>query len=226
MSFRVDDIVPWGRSFEEYVAMFGLTESDLAGSILGCADGLAAFNAELTRRGGTIVSVDPIYALGVDSLRRRIEATFDTVLAQMRRSQQDYVWSSIPSVEELGRVRREAMETFLSDYESGKAAGRYVPGELPDLPLEDGSFDIAVCSHFLFVYPDRLPVSFHVEAVLEMLRVAREVRVFPLVTLEGGSSRPLRGVIEELAARGFTTQVRRVDYEFQRGGNEMLRVVR
>lgn len=206
--------------------MFGLTEGDLAGPILGCADGLAAFNAELTRRGGTVVSVDPIYALAADSLHRRIEATFETLLAQMHRSQDDYVWSSIPSVEALGRVRREAMETFLSDYESGKAAGRYVPAELPDLPLEDGSFEIAVCSHFLFVYSDRLPVSFHVEAVLEMLRVAREVRVFPLLTLEGEPSRPLRGVIEQLAAQGFTTQVRRVDYEFQRGGNEMLRVVR
>jgi hypothetical protein len=226
MSFRVDDIVPWGRSFEEYVAMFALTEDDLAGSILGCADGLAAFNAELTRRGGKIVSVDPIYALGTDSLRQRIEASFETLLAQIRRSQEDYVWGSIPSVEALGRVRRKAMETFLRDYDSGKAAGRYVPAELPDLPVEDGSFDIAVSSHFLFVYADRLPVSFHVEAVLEMLRVAREVRVFPLVSSEDGSSRPLRGVVEQLAAQGFTTQVRRVDYEFQRGGNEMLRVVR
>jgi len=59
VSFSLDQVVPWGRSFEEYVAMFSLTEEDLAGRILGCGDGPASFNCELTRRGGMIVSLDP-----------------------------------------------------------------------------------------------------------------------------------------------------------------------
>ncbi|MEM6717567.1 MAG: SAM-dependent methyltransferase, partial [Cyanobacteria bacterium P01_C01_bin.147] len=48
MAITLDTIVPWGRSYAEYVAMFNLTEADLAGRILGCADGPAAFNAVMT----------------------------------------------------------------------------------------------------------------------------------------------------------------------------------
>jgi hypothetical protein len=33
-------------------------------------------------------------------------------------------------------------------------------------------------------------------------------------------------VIAGLRSDGFDTRVERVDYEFQRGGNEMLRVIR
>lgn len=46
MGLTLNEIVPWGRSYDEYVAMFGLTESDRQSRILGCGDGPAAFNAE------------------------------------------------------------------------------------------------------------------------------------------------------------------------------------
>jgi hypothetical protein len=35
MAFTLDSVVPWGRSFEEYVAMFALTDGDLSCRILG-----------------------------------------------------------------------------------------------------------------------------------------------------------------------------------------------
>ena len=43
------------------------------------------------------------------------------------------------------------MEAFLADYDEGKTAGRYVDAELPALPFPNQSFDVAVCSHFLFL---------------------------------------------------------------------------
>lgn len=55
MAFTLKNIVPW-RSFDEYVAMFALTDEDLRKNILGCGDGPADFNAEITKRGGKIVS--------------------------------------------------------------------------------------------------------------------------------------------------------------------------
>ena len=60
--FTLDKVVPWGRSFDEYCRMFLLTDQDLAGRIVGCADGPASFNAEATRLGTRVVSCDPIYA--------------------------------------------------------------------------------------------------------------------------------------------------------------------
>jgi len=69
MAFQLKDIVPWGRSFPEYVAMFALSDDDLAKPILGCGDGPASFKPELTRWGGKIISVDPLYAYGVDEIK-------------------------------------------------------------------------------------------------------------------------------------------------------------
>lgn len=54
-------IVPWGRSFEEYLRTFALSEEDLSRNILDCAGGPAGFNVEMHRRGRRVVSCDPLY---------------------------------------------------------------------------------------------------------------------------------------------------------------------
>jgi hypothetical protein len=222
MHFQLEKVIPWGRSFEEYVKMFSLTADDLNLRILGCGDGPAAFNSGLTNRGGRVISIDPIYGFTSTQIRGRIAETYETVMDQMQKIQDDYIWSTIASVEELGRMRMAAMEAFLADFDTGKEAGRYIQGELPGLPFEHASFDLALCSHFLFLYSEQFSPDFHLEALQEMLRVATEVRVFPLLTLEGHISPHLDFVRERLSANGFRSSIKPVDYEFQRGGNEML----
>ena len=223
MGFTLDKVVPWGRSYEEYVVMFDLSEQEQILRILGCGDGPASFNAELTKRGGAVVSVDPIYAFTTKQIAGRIAETYDTIMQQMHENRAAYIWSKLGSVEELGRVRAAAMDIFLADYEIGKKEGRYIAGELPFLPFQDQQFDLALCSHLLFLYSARFTAQFHLEAIQEMLRVAREVRVFPLLTLDGSRSPHLGFVTEKLTSFGFSVKVNRVPYEFQRGGNEMLR---
>ena len=223
--FTLSSVVPWGRSFDEYVRMFALTEGDLASSILGCGDGPASFNAEATRRGTRVVSCDPLYQFDAAQIRQRIDETATEVLAQARQNAHEFVWdAAIPSVEALGRVRMAAMTTFLDAYEPGRAEGRYVDAGLPVLPFADGAFDLAVCSHFLFLYSQQFDAAFHLQSMRELCRVAREVRVFPLLALGAQSSPHVGAVREALAADGFVATVERVSYEFQRGGNEMLRV--
>jgi hypothetical protein len=87
--------------------------------------------------------------------------------------------------------------------------------------FRDGRFDIVLSSHFLFTYADRLDLEFHRAALRELHRVARgEVRVFPLVDQSG---RPVPRLLSRLRATlGIPQHIRRVGYEFQRGGNEML----
>ncbi len=222
MGMTLDSIVPWGRSFEEYVTMFGLTNTDLTKRILGCGDGPAGFNSELTARGGTVISLDPIYAFSRVQIRGRIADTYQTVIDQVRANSDDYVWNVIPSIEALGQVRMSAMEIFLTDFEAGRNAGRYIAGELPSLPFERGTFDIALSSHFLFLYSTHLSAEFHLQALCEMVRVAHEVRVFPLLTLDGFPSPHVPIVTERLSHQGHRVAIARVPYEFQRGGNEML----
>lgn len=222
----LSQVIPWGRSFEEYVALFNLQDSDLQKRILGCGDGPAAFNRELTRRGGRIISVDPVYGFGVEAMRGRIEATFDEVLDKVCQNRDEFVWEQITSPNELGQVRRAAMEAFLEDFEPGQQEGRYVVAELPDLPFPDNSFDLALCSHFLFLYSPQLGLDFHLQAIAEMLRLAPEVRIFPLLELGSKPSRHLDGVMTELQNQGHQLEVETTPYEFQKGGNQLLRIVR
>jgi len=49
---QLSEIIPLGRSYEEYVTMFAFSATDSRKRILGCGDGPASFNAELSNSGG------------------------------------------------------------------------------------------------------------------------------------------------------------------------------
>src|SRR5690349_3066152 len=116
MALRYESVVPWGRSFDEYRRMFALSEEDLKTRILGCGDGPAAFNAQLSARGGRVVSCDPLYQFGTQQIRARIAATRETVMTQTRQNREKFVWDTIGSPDELERLRLRAMDDFLADY--------------------------------------------------------------------------------------------------------------
>lgn len=224
MGFSLEKVVPWGRSFEEYAAMFSLAEDDLQKRILGCADGPASFNAELTKRSGKVVSIDPLYQFPARDIRKRIDATYDEVLEQTRKNKDEFVWRNIRNVEELGKTRMKAMELFLEDYPKGLKEKRYLSGELPSLPFRDNEFDIALCSHFLFLYSEQLSFEFHIQSMKELCRVASDIRIFPLLELGAIKSRHIAAAVKRLEKNGFKCEIKKVSYEFQKGGNEMLRI--
>ena len=223
--FTLAGVVPWGRTFDEYRRMFALDDADAARRILGCADGPASFNAGATRRGWRVTSCDPLYRCDAAGIRARIAATFDEVIEQTRRNAGDFVWDAhVPSIEALARLRAGAMEGFLEDFPDGAAAGRYVDAELPALPFADGEFDLAVCSHFLFLYSTQFDADFHVASARELCRVAREARFFPLVALGGAPSPHVDVVADALRRDGFDAAIEPVPYEFSRGANRMMRI--
>jgi len=224
MAFKYAEAMPWGRSFDEYRRMFQLTDEDLRRTILGCADGPASFNAQMFRSGRRLVSCDPLYQFTAEEIRQRIDATFKDIMEQSLRNQDQFVWDVMGSPEQAGQLRLAAMRDFLADYDTGKSGGRYVPAELPHLPFADRSFDIALCGHFLFFYSDSLSMTFHQHAVDELCRVAHEVRIFPLLTYNAEPCSLVDPLIENLRNAGRAVSIERVSYEFQKGGNKMLRI--
>ena len=206
--------------------MFALSEQDQTGAILSCADGPASFNAELGCLGRFVVSVDPLYRFCAKEIQGRIDAVYPVVMEQLRQNLDDYVWTHISSPKALGELRLAAMAKFLTDFQLGREEGRYLPHSLPNLPLEAQSFDLALCSHFLFLYSSQFKLDFHRRAIEEMLRVASEVRIFPLVTLESRTSPHLKPICNWLEQSGINHEINTVNYEFQRGGNRMLRIYR
>jgi len=225
---QLHEVVPWGRSLDEYRGMFALSEIDLRGRLLGCGDGPASFNAELTALSKTrrLVSVDPLYAFTGAEIASRVEQTYQTIISQVKRNQDRYVWTYFKDPDTLGAARLQAMKIFLDDYEAGRAEGRYLVAALPMLPFNDREFDLCLCSHLLFLYSAQLSTDFHLASMLEMLRVAPEVRVFPLLDLHLQRSAHLDPVMAKLRSENFYAEIVDVPYTFQKGGGQMLRVVR
>jgi len=225
--FTLAQVVPWGRSFDEYRRMFALTDEDRDHTVLGCADGPASFNAEATALGWRVTSADPLYRFTAEEIRQRIDAVFDDMVDQTRRNAHEFIWRPpIASVEALAQLRSSAMNAFLADYTAGRRAGRYVDASLPSLPFRNGEFSLALCSHFLFLYTTQLDEAFHLASVRELCRVAGEVRVFPLLALGATPSTHVPAVAEALRRDGFVVAIDAVPYEFQRGGNRMMRITR
>lgn len=221
---QLADVIPWGRSLDEYRAMFALTGDDLSRRILGCGDGPASFNAEATALGHTITSCDPIYAFAGPQIESRVNECYPAMIAQVKQQPERFRWDFFRDPDDLVEYRLSAMRRFLADYDCGQTAGRYVAAALPRLPFADGAFDIALSSHFLFLYSSHFDVEFHRRSIAEMLRVATEARIFPLLDLAGSPSAHLPATCEYFAALGYDVQVQPVAYEFQQGGNEMLQI--
>lgn len=221
---KLSEIVPWGRNLNEYTRMFALTPADLRRAILDCGGGPASFNSELTDAGGRVVSCDPLYAFSESEIRQRIQETAPKILSGLSGSLDHFVWSDIRTPEDLARRRFAAMDRFLQDYGRGRAERRYLAEALPVLPFAAKQFGLALCSHLLFTYSDHLSLEFHASAIREMCRVAEDVRIFPLLKLNGGPSPHLPPVLDKLHAAGLAACVVPVAYEFQKGGNQMLRI--
>lgn len=201
--------------------MFQLTHCDLAKKIAGFGDGPASFNGEAAELGYSVTSFDPIYQFSKAQLQTRIDEVCEIVMNQMRENSERYVWTNIGGLDQLKQLRMSAMGRFLEDYEQGRAEGRYVCHRLPErLDVEDNAFDIGLSSHFLLMYTS-LGYEFHIQAISEMLRVCGEVRIFPIVDLDGNSTQLITNVIR-FFNQMYPVEIRCTDYEFQRGGNRLL----
>jgi hypothetical protein len=223
MVVKLDNIVPFGRSLTEYQRMFQLSPNDMEREILDIAGGPASFNAEMAQLGHAVTSIDPIYEFSGQEIQKRFDACVDNIIEQVRNTPKDWVWSYHKSPEDLRRNREKSLALFLADYERGKAEHRYVAGALPDLPTER-RYDLVLCSHFLFLYSEQLSYDFHQQAILKLLEYSHELRIFPLLTLGLERSPYLDDLRRGLDQQGYFSEITKVDYEIQRGGNEMLRI--
>lgn len=224
-------VLPWGRALSEYRAMFALDHlpGDLPGDLaerpyLDVAGGPASFTAEMHAAGAEVVACDPLYEHSAAEIEAGIEEARREIMAVVRANRDRFVWTHLGSPEGMERTRLEAMRRFLEDYEAGRTVGRYRALSLPDLPFDDDSFGLALCSHCLFTYSEQLDLEFHLAALRSLCRVAAEARVFPLLDGAGARSVHVEPLLARLSDEGYRCEVRTVDYEVQRGGTEMLRV--
>lgn len=221
MAFKLNSVVPWGRNFDEYCTMFMLNDDDLSKKTADFGGGPASFNFEATQKGCSVTSFDSIYQFTREQIKNRIEEVRPTVMQQMDENSENYVWNDIRDLKDLEQKRISAMNLFLADYERGKSDGRYIYHELPQkIGFADNSFDIGLSSHFLLMYT-ALGYDFHIQSISEMLRICREVRIFPILDLDGNNTELINNVISYFR-ENHTVKIFKTNYEFQKGGNKLL----
>ncbi len=180
LDFDLGGTVPaWGRNAAEYAVFFALADVAASARVLDCASGPASFTAEWSRQGRFAVAADPLYQRTGAEIAADFEPTADRMLKGMQKAFDRFLWTDYKNPRDVVERRRATLKRFLSDFQSADRAGRYVAARLPDLPFASGSFDLVLCVHMLFLYSDELSLGLHLASLREMLRVGREVRVFP-----------------------------------------------
>ena len=151
---RLSQVVPWGRSLAEYEGRFALSQRDLTQNILGCADGPASFNAEMTTRGRQVVSCDPIYILSERELQLRFDATYATMMGQMPAKRGNFVWDTIPVNRGAGRNAADRHgDLHLRFRIPASAAVAISPPQFPNLPSPTGPSILPCAPIFSFCTP-------------------------------------------------------------------------
>lgn len=183
-------VVFFGRTGEEALRFFELDLEPWRGRrVLDCPGGPGAFTALARRQGVEAVAVDPLYGQPAEELERQALADIDHHTREALRS--GHLRPGF-DLEAYHREKRVALATFLADLRDHPAS--YVAGALPELPFDDGAFDLVLSGHLLFSYSpqgdgglfERSPfdLAWHRRALAELLRVSRqEVRLYPVHTI-------------------------------------------
>jgi len=196
-------------------------------TILDCPAGHHLLWLKLIGRGIHAVACDPMYGSEVTRLVERGEADIQHVMERVACVPHLFRWDFYSSLSALQDYRRTALRRFQEDYPIGLVENRYIKAELPHLPFEDRSFDFVLSGHFLFTYSDRFDYAFHRDAIRELFRVsAKEARIYPLQRPDAQPYRHMDRLLSDLRQKGVVTEIPPVPFEFQRGSNHMLRIVR
>lgn len=90
------------------------------------------------------------------------------------------------------------------------------------LPYKDNTFDIGLSSHFLLMYTV-LGYDFHIQAITEMLRICKEIRIFPIIDLDANKTDLIRNVMDYFQKR-YEVEIKETQYEFQKDDKSFINI--
>lgn len=213
----------WIYNFSDYEQMYGLSEKDLTKKILEFPGVVGSFNAQASAMGANVLSAGPLFALSTDEMTAYANDFFERQVLALSKNPKRLKAFSQEKKKQVMMLWEESKALFLHDYPIGKAAGRYVPVNLDNLPFKTHEFDLALCSHLLFQKALPKGVS-AIDLLQQLCDIALEVRLYPLLDDSGKITDELGPLMLALQARNYGVEVREVAYELQEGGNAMLRI--
>lgn len=218
------------RSYEEYVAMFDLQEADLArGIILDVAAGGSSFTAEANDRGYDARAIDPRYGLEVEEWVPQAAEEIISSTAKLDSLKERFDWSYYGSLANHMLGRQESLKRFSNHVSTSMKAGTntYIDGSLPELPFQDNEFSLVLCSHFMFLYANQFGYDFHVNSILELMRICKpggKILIYPLISLSWEPYPQLEELMETIKANGGVPQLSASKLPFIPGSDHFLQI--
>ncbi|MFC0216350.1 class I SAM-dependent methyltransferase [Paenibacillus chartarius] len=215
------------RSFEEYVSMFALQDIDRPDGmdILDVAGGASSFAATAARRGSKVTAVDPLYEMTLEQIAKYGAKEIEVSTAKLAELADKYRWDYYGNIDNHKANRERSLQTFLHDYGAPEPRVAYIAAQLPRLPLADDSFDLTLCSHFLFLYEAQFDYGFHAASVKELLRVTKpggEVRLYPLVNFRTELYAHLDALRTEMETAGAESRLEASKLPFLPNSSDVL----
>lgn len=222
--FELEDIVLIGRTFEEYYKMFELREISKDNRILDVASGVSSFCAEANLKDYNVTASDRIYCFSGSEIEKKCAKDLKIVLEKLQDVRNAYKWGYFKDVDALRENRESAYKAFIADFKE-KGNNRYIFTEFPKTQFKDNQFTISLVSHFLFLYDEHLDYEFHKKTILELIRItSNEIRIFPIVNLRYNRSSFVNELMQDPEFANYEMEIQKVDYEFLKNGNEMLKI--
>lgn len=215
----LEDLNAISYSLDDYIHMFALQPAQLQMKILNCHAGIDFFAAQMHQQRKDVINIDPLYQYSLEQIKayqEKAQTDLKQKLIEMPEHYEDAQQIAM-------RLNQQSAELFFTDFLIGKQQ-RYLAHDLSQLPFKDEAFDLALIKYFLFTYSMELSLDKHLQILQELLRVANEVRVFPLVTLEGELSPLVGEVIAQLQALNYGTEIKVSAMQLQKKGNALLRI--
>jgi len=205
--------------------MFILDEVATGQRVLSVADGPSTLNFELRQAGFEVFSVDPRYACTIEEMVQEFKRSYELNRAHFYENRCNYSFGSEQEIEELLQKRETAFDCFLADFTANRA--NYHTGQLPSLAFANDAFDLCLCANFLFLFDDLFDLNFHLTSIIEMARVAKAVRIFPLYgRLHLPQSPLIDPVLRTITEAGLRFELRESRYHVWRGSTSYLHIHR
>lgn len=210
------------RTLQDYAQMLMVSDADISdGPIFDCPGGASSFGAQVRLRGGRVVSADPIFDQSGAAILSRVHASLDNAIPWFIENNAYVDWNYLGSVPAYVRASAAAADLFAFDYKP--ESGNYVAAALPELPFNDDSFQLALCSHLLFSHSEILTFDEHFAGIQELCRVTHgEVRVFPVVNVKGAMIPRFNDLRAMLGQQGITTELRTITSSWLLAGKQMF----
>lgn len=216
------ELLLWGLQRDEYQSLFDLTDDDLTLCLLEYDSGPNAVNASLAPTGGKMTSCDALFRLDKEALKAVVHARLEEQSRLV--SSSDTASYQLTDLKALIEKRQQGLAIFFADYNAGCMQKRYVAVKSDVLPFNDFLYDLALSTHLLFQQTDESQVPQLLQQIKELTRVAREVRIAPLMDSDGHPTPLLGPILLGLQEGQYGVEVRKVTHDVIYHHNAMIRV--